>query len=334
MPLKQQQLEHVQKTWLLGHGPYDIAYKDLGKLEISDPRIEGALASRSNWQVSDLAPATFRIHNRAPAFDGQYGDAVKEMLDKPRCNVPDVPIPKEFDDQLDFDLELKQVIARMRDTEPALGQGNWKRCHNVGDFHSASVAIHSAGMPRHVEPYFKQIMTRVQKEYSKFGCLFRFIENGKDYLTGEDFEGNINIDFSFVSRSSGWIGLAIVGKGETCSGQIWCKYLATYKPSDILTEWTTLILHELGHNCGRGHTRGGVMNPSIVRGLGKWAEGDPSYSWLQAQFGGEAVGTPDPPTPPEGLEARVAQLERQLAANEVRDVIQDAMIEHLLTRTE
>ena len=146
---------------------------------------------------------------------------------------------------------------------------------------------------------FLQVLRNVQREYAKFGQLFRFIQNGRDMLTNEQFDGSIQIDFSFRNRSDGWIGLAIVGRGDTCSGRIWCRYLSTYRPSNVVREWTTLVLHELGHNCGRGHTRGGVMNPSIVQGLGAWNENDPSYQWLKGQFGGVPfdLGGDSPPPP-------------------------------------
>ena len=53
-------------------------------------------------------------------------------------------------------------------------------------------------------------------------------------------------------------------------------------------------MHELGHNAGLQHTRGGVMSPSIVHGLPSSWKGDPSRSVLARYYGGEPIpGGPD-----------------------------------------
>jgi hypothetical protein len=67
----------------------------------------------------------------------------------------------------------------------------------------------------------------------------------------------------------------------------------------------TLIKHELGHNSGLGHSRGGVMNPSIINGLPVSWKNDPSESQLRKWYGGEPVPggnplPPDTPQPPTG----------------------------------
>lgn len=325
--MNEQQLKHIQETYLLGHGPFDVAYADLGKLDVFDDRVVGAIISRCKSQAVGFADLTFKHHGRGPEYDGQYGAAVQEMLDMPRCQVPDHALPDHVQGQVDA--ELWATTERMV-TARAVGDGNWAGCHQVGEFHSAIVKVDRSGMGAHLAPVFVDVLKDVQREYAKLGMLFRFVEGTTDMFTGRPLTGRPNIDFTFVSRSQGWIGLAVVGTNEGCQSRIWCKYLSTYKPQNVKREWTTLILHELGHNCGRGHTRGGIMNPSLVNGLGRWRDDDPSYEWLKTQFGGVPVGGNRPDTRPKGLEAKVEELERRVAAADLKNAAQDAAMSYLL----
>jgi hypothetical protein len=329
--------EIIQSTYRLGHfwGPenpdgVNVSWNDLGKLKLSDSVVKDALRSRSRMQVTDYAPECFRAHGRAPDFDGLPGPAMDAMLDAERCPVPDYRPPAGAEGHFD-DPELEEIWTHWRDAEPAIGVGNWKGCHNVGNFHSASVHIDRSGIGSHLQPVFKEVLANVRKSYAEIGLLWRFIEDGKDIVTGERFEGVYNTRFSFRRSLNGAIGLAIVGTNETCQSQIWCRYLSSYRPSNTVREWTTLVKHELGHNCGRGHTGGGVMNPSIVSGLPTmWPASDPSYSWLRREFGGEPVDGGDTPTPPQPdtIEQRVAHLEKLAAENQMKDLIQDIKLQY------
>lgn len=272
-----------------------------------------------------------------PDFDGKLNPGLAAMLDVQRCPVPDHAPPPgvvfAFDDP-----DMQQLVLRMqaRAVLQALGTGNWSGCHNVGNFHSAAVRVDASGLPSFLAPVFTTVLRNVQKAYADIGLLWRFInQQNTDMLANVPFSGNINSDMSFVNSSSGWIGLAIVGQNETCSSKIWCKFLGTYKGGStneaIVTQWTSLIKHELGHNCGRSHTNGGVMNPSIVNGLPtEWGPSDPSTAWLKGQFGGVPVPIPggSPPTtpqPPSSLESRIHALE-------IQDAVKTGMLLNLAGR--
>ena len=179
--------------------------------------------------------------------------------------------------------ELAQVGDR-----PLIGGGNWPGCHGVGDFHSATVAFNMVGCPSHVRPHMEEIWRRVVAAYREIGLL----------LVRDDNNPRPNIAASWVPQSDGWIGLAIVGSGQGCSDSIWCRYLASYRGGNtdeqIINQWTTLILHEIGHNCGLSHTSGGIMNPSLINGLPPSWAGDPSERTLRRWYGGQPV--PQPPT--------------------------------------
>lgn len=223
--------------------------------------IDGPVASYQDFLCECLDPLCMKHHSQPARCDGQLGPATMEVMKLPRCGCPDYG----------------------PDVQPALGKGSWAGCHGVGEFHAATVNIKIAGMPGFLEPYWHEIWTRATAAYADIGLSVT--------ATQDD---HANIQMSFVARSRGWIGLAVVGQNESCSSQIWAKFLATYKPQDIVNEWSTLVMHELGHNAGLQHTRGGVMAPTIVRGLPASWKGDPSRSVLARYYGGEPIpGGPD-----------------------------------------
>ena len=274
----------------------------------TDPVAVQALISLAKSDVPAHAAAVLQKHGRGPDFDGEAGPAMAAFLEVGRCPVPDFAPPKgvvfSFDDP-----GLQEVVEQMQDdgSAEAIGSGNWAGCHNIGNFHSAIINVDVSGLPSFLNPVFRQVIVNVQRAYAGVGLLFRFISSGRDMITGESNGDQSNTDMSFVNSSSGWIGLAIVGQNQSCGSKIWCKFLNTYRGGSdnqsIIQQWTTLIKHELGHNCGRGHTNGGVMNPrSLMVSLSIGYQSDPSTSWLKQQFGGVPVPIPggeDTPLPPQ-----------------------------------
>lgn len=231
--------------------------------------VQRALASYQDFLISNLEPLCLCEHGRSAQCDGIIGPATRKLFELPRCGCHDYG----------------------ESVQAAMGTGSWKACHNIGDFHAATVKVHKKGMPSFLESVFERIWDSAAASYEAIGLRFIRVDSAED----------ANIEFSFVSRSSGWIGLAVVGNHETCDSTfLWCRYLAKYEPSDIIGSWTELVMHELGHNAGLQHTRGGIMNPSIITGLKPTWKGDPSESILNRYYGGEPVdGIIPPPTPPE-----------------------------------
>ena len=224
---------------------------------IKTAEAQKAIASYQSFEAEAIDHLALKYHGRPARFDGQIGPATIDAMQLPRCGHPDYG----------------------PDVAMAQGPGGWPGCHNIGNFHAATVYVHEDGMPSFLSPVFDQVWDRMQKSYMDLGLKYIRV----------DLPSGVNIDFSFVSRSNGWIGLAVVGQSESCSSSIWCRYLATYRPGSVINEWTTLIMHELGHNAGLQHSRGGVMNPSIVNGLAPTWAGDPSEPILNRLYGGEPI---------------------------------------------
>jgi len=348
----------ILRAWNAGHFFTEkarkidqVQAKDLSKLTGKEPVVKEALRSLMKAESFVYGWACEQIYKR-PAksgdFDGEIGPAMSSLLQVERCSVPDIAPPKGVEFAFEDGL-LQQVAEKMQQDNPlqAVGPGNWPECHGIGDFHCASVRIQTKGCPDFLKPHLKQVLTNVQRAYAEIGLLFIFTDENKvDLLTGKPWASGINIEFSWVTSSSGWIGLAIVGTGEGCSSNIWCRYLATYRggstPEAIIAQWTSLVKHELGHNCGLGHSNGGVMNPSIVNNLPLlWVVSDPSTPKLKSKYGGVRVPFDGPAPGPEpgpddkpdsllGLTRRVRELEEEVARQRNTDIIQDGINEYIL----
>ena len=223
-----------------------------------------AVASFQSFEAELMDRLSLKFHGRPAQFDGEIGPATEIAMDRPRCGMPDYG----------------------PNVQAAVGDGSWPRCHNIGEFHAATVYVHEEQIPDFLKPVFEDVWTRVVGAYQALGLKFYRSE-----------DKSANIDMSFVRPSGGWIGLAIVGQAESCSSNIWCRFDRGYQPSDVLTLWTTLLMHELGHNAGLEHSRGGVMNPSIVPGLAPSWAGDPSRPILDDYYGGEPIDPPPVPGP-------------------------------------
>lgn len=229
-------------------------------LEVGSAAVQNAIASYQDFMVQNLDPLALYHHSRPLRCDGDLGPATRQLMAAPRCGCPDYG----------------------PEVQPAVGTGSWKKCHDIGNFHAATVKVDPRGMPSFLKPKFDEVWARNVAAYEELGLRWIRTE-GSDR----------NIDFSFVSSLRDWIGLAIVGQNQSCGSRIWCKYLARYRPSNIVREWATLVMHELGHNAGLMHTRGGVMNPGIINGLPASWKNDPAESILKRYYGGEPI--PDGP---------------------------------------
>jgi hypothetical protein len=333
----------IRVAWETGHfwGPdnpegHDITQEDLMTLQPSDPVVVAAMISMSRMEPARYAKHVAEQHGRAPHFDGEIGPAIAAMVseENARCPIPDFAPPPGTSFLYD-DPDLQLIVERMQldaITEQAIGPGSWQNCHGQNGIHCMSIRVNPANMNPRVVPLWRQIMINVRNMYAGVGLLIKFIDmNNADMLTGEKFTSTINSDLTFVLRSDGWIGLAILAQREACGGRIWLKLLASYlggtTDAQIINQQSTLLAHEIGHNTGMGHTaQGWVMGPAITNGLpvGIWHPNDPATPRMKREFGGVPVpipgGTPTPPTPP------ASTLEDQIRALQVKSDINDIVI--------
>lgn len=261
----------IKLLWDTGHihrpfGERDRAAPSLEKLQqqpLNHTIIRDAILSYQQFNSALLEQFAAEIWptSSSPRIIPGYVDlATEKLLSTARCACPDYASAQQ----------------------ESLGSGNWKSCHGIGNFHAAKVRF-ATEPPSFLEAHMPTIWQRVVDAYADIGLLFE-----------RDDSEQGNIDISFVQPSGGWIGLAIVGSGQSCSDSIWAKFDRNYRPANLISEWTTLIKHELGHNCGLDHASGGVMNPYIISGLPVSWRGDPSFPLLANRFGGQPIPTAPP----------------------------------------
>jgi hypothetical protein len=262
----------IQLLWDTGHFrnpdcPTDVQESDLKDLTLFSDPVKQAVKSYQIFFKDQYQGFGKLTLNKDVKIDGVVGPATLALFGMERCGVPD------------FGVELT-------------GAGSWPSgCHQeFPNNHAVIVSVDKRRMPRFLNDHFENIWDRVVAAYADIGMA----------LIRKDGIGRPNISFYWTTIRGSTIGLAIVPNRPGCSSSIWCKYDISYNPSDTFNQWARLIAHEIGHNMSLRHTRGGIMNPSILRGdFGptSW-RGDPSYNILARYFGGEPIDSPSPPSPP------------------------------------
>jgi len=268
----------IQQLWDLGHfinpaHPTGVTVADLPNLKLTDAAVKTAIQSYQEFMSADFDRLSNEHHGRIGVADGEIGPATIDLFAIERCGYPDYTI------------------------EAANGTGSWPaNCRaEHPNTHTFSIQVDKSGMPSFLRETFEPAFALVVQAYANMGILF----------LREDGNSRANTLVTW-QRGSGWIGLAIVPNSPRCGERIWAKFDNRYQPSQLLDQWARLVAHELGHNMGMSHSRGGIMNPSITSGKftsTAW-RGDPSEPILRRYFGGVPVviggGPTDPPDPPSG----------------------------------
>lgn len=280
----------IRRLWDTGYfchpankNGHNVQESDLPSLDLKHKAVKKAIALYqgfdANAEILSLSP---EFHGRSIIPDGEIGPATRTLLTLDRCAIPD------------FFPEGQETEAA------AIGNGSWANCHGFDGYHAAVVGMDMENRPQHLQgDVLTEVLKWTQSSYDEVGLRWIFRDNatGRDVITGDRVDSRLNTRFEWVRRSNGWIGLATLPSGALpCQhGEIFNNYLATYTggytQEDIINQWGSLVKHELGHNTGRDHTSGGVMNPSIINGLPRSWRGDPSYNWLRSRFGGEPIPT-------------------------------------------
>jgi hypothetical protein len=265
--------EIIDWLWKYGHfrnpeivDTHNIQESDLGILTLENRVVKDAIRS------IQMLDANFELlsqqhHNRVAQFDGEVGPATRELLTLPRCGSPDY--------------------------QAATGEGSWPvpGCDptrpNRETEHSIRVALNTSNASSKVKAYLEESLQMVRDAYGEMGLSVRYILDGST---------DVEIVKRFQRLGGSTIGWNHILQRSTCNQTLEGRLDSGYQPDAQL--FAVLECHETGHGVGAGHTRGGIMNPSILRVSPLTWRGDPSESKMARWFGGEPIDDePTPPTP-------------------------------------
>lgn len=274
----------------------NVQYSDLDKLDVKHKLTNLALRS---WQVADinLVPLNELVYNpsRQIIADGDVPksgepSSTRALAGLDRCGMPDHPPPAGVDLSFYGDEDFQGAVESYR--EFATGSGGWKvGCDpQYPRSHSTRVQVNSRGASAGQKQRLEEVLQHVRKAGLQIGISNRFMIDGSG-----DHEKYV--DFAPIPGSV--IGYYYFPTPNSCR-RITGRIDSGYAPGTELE--ANLHLHEeCGHGDGLPHTRGGVMNPSILRVWPLTWIGDPSHGLLRRLYGGEPVEpTPPPPSPPPG----------------------------------
>jgi len=294
--------ELIQFLWRHGHfwdparaEASSVFQADLPKLTLADKSVKEAVASFQAFDAN-LMPLSMAHHRRAPIADGDVGPATRQLADVPRCSMPDhAPPPGArfyYDDpRMQSAVESMQqwAEAQRRAGEASSGTGSWPARGCDPQFtttHSIRVVIDTSDCPSVVRNYLDEALAACSAAYADIGLSVRYGLDG----------GEAEIVKRFEPLSGSVIGWNEFPQPNTCNQQINGRLDTNFRPEMPL--WANLECHETGHGVGLEHTRGGIMNPSILLVWPLTWRGDPSYATLRRYFGGEPIQPVAPPPPP------------------------------------
>jgi hypothetical protein len=294
----------LKKLWDTGHfwnlekpDTLNVDSSSLLKLNVGHPIVQQAIQSFQQHDLNyDALYRGYRFHTRksdrhrafvesAPPFDGELDPATKALLKLPRCPMPDHTPPPGARFGYD-DPGLQRAVETMQ--EFAAGSGSWPSsgCDpSKPGIHSIVVRIDITRCPATIKAYIDKALAEVTKAYGEIGLSVRY---------ALDSTTPCQIAKRFESLWGGTIGWNEFPSANTCNQTISGRLDTGYAPSNWLL-WANLECHETGHGVGLQHTRGSIMNPSILLVDPLSWVGTPSFNTLKKYFGGVAL-TPDVPS--------------------------------------
>jgi hypothetical protein len=259
---------------------------DLNKLTFEDKEVKEAFAELQDFHFGTINWFTAVEHGRSIRPDGDVGPATIRMIDTlenpdnqmfNRCPIPDVAPPENASFHYD-------------DDDVQIAVESYQLCWEDGK-HIVYIGVDSSTMPSHVKGDVWEAMKKNNQDAcAGVGLIVRYQEKGKP--------SDINLRWKYLAGST--IGLAQFPSGS-CTDEVFHYMDPGYRSSTKML--SVLHIHECGHNWKLGHTRGGIMNPSIINVPMSWKSPDPSWRTMAKFFGGVSVTDiptePEPPVDPE-----------------------------------
>ena len=275
----------LRRLWDFGHfrnpkypDTHTVNEVDLKHLSLTDPRISQAVKSfqeiDANYKIIGLANL-----GRESLPDGDFGPISNELMNLKRCGCPDYGLTAR--DESNY--------------------GGWPtpgcdltdpRIINKNEF-SIRVNLDTSRIPSRIKEYLNQALEACVECYRLIGIRLRYV------LDGNPNESEISKKFESLGGSV--IGWNEFPNSNTCNQTIDGRLDTGYTPSDW-RYFANLETHETGHGVGLEHTRGGIMNPSILLIWPLTFVGDPSYNAIKRMYPPATeipkFGVIPPPPPP------------------------------------
>jgi len=285
-------------------GSHVIELADITKTKLDTIEVKDAVRA---FQESDTSLDDFarEVHGRDAVPDGEVGPATRKLATIERCPVPD-HAPPDGVDFSGYDPQEIQMLRsyQKRSTAAATGSGSWPAsCDWSNGVHHVRVAVNHSTRPGHVsDDDWKEMWGACAAGYAEMGLRMTEVP-----WADKTDDSEINLWWRRLSGST--IGLAEFNNG-TCTDNVFHNLDPGYSQSTHAK--SVLMFHEFGHNMNLQHTRGGVMNPSIIPRLEVSWKGDPSERTMRRFFGGEQVDPPGPDPGEVDLEVIIALLTQLL----------------------
>ena len=252
-----------------------------------------------SWQTFDYNVtllSAYYGHGQAED-DGSLGPASAMVATMHRCPMPDFPPPPGA--SFDYGNEDLNAAVESMQREAAKPQATivgkyWRGCDpQRPDVHSLVIGIDIRRAPKNWLANKDKILEARRACAADIGVAVRFV------LNPESTEG-LNQYQVFKPIPGGVIGYNYFPNANSCTRIPNGSLDTGYDPSNWQLH-ANLGTHESeGHGFGFNHTRGGIMNPSIVLVWPLTYRNDPSWKTASSLYGGIPLDPVNPtPTPPE-----------------------------------
>lgn len=292
------------RRWLWNYGHLQgCCERDVDKITRDyHPLVRSALASIQGLDAN-MDVLALKCHGRECEPDGILGPATRELLTLPRCGYPDIPVDPLGQQRGGMGPAFPREITAVRGF--STGSGSWPApgCDPEAKFpelHSTVLWLNPSGSPYSREDLQAAVDIAI-------ACMFDAgMQLRVDITTSAPAAWTHKLVFARTTGSTiGWFYIYQSGSGCTQLNGVLSN---RYAPSN-LTLYASLIVHEShGHGIGLGHSRGGIMNPSILLVDPLTYRSGPSWPTVRRYFGGEAIPLepgpgpgpgPDPPPDPD-----------------------------------
>lgn len=287
--------EVLVEAFKRGRG-WDPKYPNLRNLDPTAVRKMDGSESDAKLLIKSLQesdanydPLVLAFHKRFPDYDGEIGPATLALVNIPRCPLPDFAPPPGARFYYE-DLDLQAAVESMQEAAAAAFTGAyWRGCDpQRPDIHSLTIGIDIRQAPSNFLDHQEEILEARRACAAEIGVAVRFVINPQSMEGLQQYQVYRNIP-------GGVIGMNYFPSSNSCGKIPNGSMDSTYNPSDWKLH-ANLGTHESeGHGFGFNHTRGGIMNPSIVLVWPLSWKNDPSWSVAERYYGGKPIpGTPGP----------------------------------------